>query len=418
MASLIECFLVFDGRPQKTELSAPPLFFVRTESEESKHFAENQAGIFLTLIKFAKFFTNKIPVDYALTNHHEIAIVELCDNIWISISKKNLGTPNRHLLYAIANCCIRLYNLFFPKPVRDDTGNVSRRSAKLLNSSFAQIIQAISYTNLTFIHLFDSFFQADPPPNIKLEFNQIASQILSADSPIVHLAVMHSRNFIYSTFPTDIANTIAVSLQTKFPYLFPRVLIKDEEHLYWIIGLSRSDKGPMNVYAPPLLIDNEQYPLVALRYKKFKILMTIKPQIVPTPEVFLQIPPRLKNLKQLLNKLRIETTKCLIDYPFIVISSNTEQRQLSLFNKRISDASIPIAEQDIIRGHFFSHLIGNFSTVGFLGRLGYFMHYIRDNQREKMTYVKCSASELSKQISFAKEIADEVNTPHLTFTLK
>ncbi|EAY08333.1 hypothetical protein TVAG_352550 [Trichomonas vaginalis G3] len=229
---------------------------------------------------------------------------------------------------------------------------------------------------------------------------------------------MHSRNFIYSTFPQDIANTLAVSLQMKFPYLFPRVLIKDEEHLYWIIGLSRSEKGPINLYAPPLLIEDEQYPLVALRFKKFKILMTIKPLIVPTPDVFNQIPPRLKFLKQFFTRLKIETTKVSIDNPFIIISSNAEKQQLNLFNKKISDASIPIAEQDIIRGHYIAHLLSNISRIGFIGNLGYFLYYEKDKEKEHITYVKCDHENVSSAIDYVKWMADDSNMPHTSVSLK
>ena len=415
MASKIDTFLVFDGTPQQNEAAPPLIFCSKTFSDESRHFAENQAGIFLTLIKFAKFFTNEATVDYTLTDKHEIAIMELQDNIWLSISKLNNGSPNRQLLLAILKSCKRLYQLFFKKPERDPkTGHVTRKSAKMMKSSFEQILLAISHTNLTFVHLFDSYFQLQPPKDVQSEIEQIVSYIKAKGAPIQNIAIMHSRNFLYSNFPIDVTQTLAFALQMKFPYLFPRVLMKDEVHLYWIIGLSRSEDGPINVYAPPILYNNESYPFVGLKYKKYKIFLSLKSNIVPTPEILNKIPPTIKPLKALFNKLNIETKKGKIQDPFIVIESYPTMRKLSLVNQKISDAQIPAAETDIIRGHTYAHILtGNNITVSYTGSAGYFMYFNIADGYEHVILTKTDAFNISRSLRAAQNLLNSTKINHI-----
>ena len=415
MASKIDTFLVFDGTPQQNEAAPPLIFCSKTFSDETRHFAENQAGIFLTLIKFAKFFTADATVDYALTDKHEIAILELEDNIWLSISKLNNGTPNRQLLLAILQSCKRLYQVFFKKPERDPkTGQVTRKSAKMMKSSFEQILLAISHTNLTFIHLFDSYFQVTPPNDVVSEIDEIVSSLQKKNSPIQQIAIMHSRNFIYSNFPIDVTQTLAFALQMKFPYIFPRVLTKDEEHLYWIIGLSRAEDGPINVYAPPILYNNESYPFVGLKYKKYKIFLSLKSNIVPTPEILNTIPPTIKPLKALFHKLNIETKKGRIQDPFIVIESYPTMKKLSLVNQKISDAQIPAAETDIIRCHSYAHILtGNNITVAYPGSAGYFTYFNIADGYEHVILTKTDSNNISTSLKAAQILLNSTKINHI-----
>ena len=410
MATNIECFLVFDGAPSKEEGGPATIFYSKTSSEEAKHFSENQAGIFLTLIKFAKFFTGNVPADYALTQKHEIALMSLHDNIWLSVTKANKGHPNRELLIAILSSCKRLFQLFFRMPERDNSGQVTRKSARMMKSSFEQIVLAVSQTNLTFIHLFDSYFQLSPPREIKGEIESIVETIKEMDTPIHNIAIMHSRSFLFSNFPSSVTQTLAFSLQMKFPYLFPRVLMKDDEHLYWIIGLSRSEKGPINVYAPPILFNGETYPLIALKYKKYKIIISLKQNTVPTPEILNTIPGIIKPLRSMFNRVQIESTKSNIQEPFIIIENKQKKKSLYLINQKISDASIPIAEEDIIRGYHFAHMIGKSNTtVGFTGATGYFMYYNNTVDLDRVVLTKTGTLDITESLEKAKLLQDPQN---------
>jgi len=409
-SSPIQSFLVFDGYTSKEEGAEPVLFFAKHFSVTPPHYAVNQAGIFLTLLKFSHFFNREQPMEYALTDKNETSILELHDNIWMTITQAYSKTTNRHLLHEILVCCKKIYNLFFPLPQRDKYGKVTKNSCRSINSVFEMILMAITKTNLTFIHLFDSFFQLDPKKEIMDPLTPIINEILNQNSPISHIAIMHSRNFLYSNFPVEVTRTLAICLHIKLPYLFPQVLAKDDERLYWIIGLSRSESGPLNVYAPPIVVNGEQLPLVALRFKKIRIILSLKKDLVPTPELLHGIPRILKPLKFHFNNLIVESVYGRFNGSYIVIINDKSKRMLQLSNQRISDATIPIAESNIIMAYLFARQVGPSSQVAFTGTVNHFI-FFNTNYYEKEVIVLCKTEtrEISKSLSIIGNLLEPAN---------
>jgi hypothetical protein len=115
-------------------------------------------------------------------------------------------------------------------------------------------------------------------------------------SQIAHLAVLHFRYFVYSSFPQDVSRTLSMAIRMKFAYLFPSPLAKQDEHMYWIIGLSRCSQGRVQLYLQPICSDGSRSPFVALRMPKWRIFIALKHNTSVTLELLQQLPGQLGGL--------------------------------------------------------------------------------------------------------------------------
>jgi hypothetical protein len=298
----LQSFIVFDGVIPPGEGSQPMVYFARCPEGADGHFAVNLAGVFITFCKFCTHFTKASPCDYVATRTHEFALLELCDDIWMVVQREVSASPNRNLLLSMLHSCKSIYELFFQLPQRiAGTGQLTRRSIALLSTAFEMIVNSVTWTDLAFIQLFDSFLQLRPNADFSSSLERIVCAITSNTAvPIAHVAVLHSRYFLHSTFPLEVSRAISIAMSIKFPYLFPHVLAKQEARMYWIIGLSRGANGAMTLHAPPIKLRGELYPLVALRMLKLRIVIALRPNCLITPEVLELIPPLLAPLRHTL----------------------------------------------------------------------------------------------------------------------
>ena len=419
----LQSFIVFDGVMPLAEGSEPAVFFTHLPQESNnKHFAVNQVGLLLTFIRFAQRFSDDLPCDYIRTSSHETSLLELDNQVWISVQRQiSPSMPsNRNLLHSILQSCKRIYKLFFQLPERDKkTAEVTPTSVKILQHAFQMIVDSITWADLGFIHLFDSFFQLKLDDVFSSQMYPIIQNILTSNTHIAHIAIMYSKYFIFYTFPTDIARTLAICLRMKLPYLFPRVLVKEEERLYWIIGLSMTNRKSCCIYAPPLYIDGKKYPLIALRMKKLRFIMTLKDDITPMPDLLQQIPPVIRNLRKHCEKLKFKSNQGRNEKSgsFVVLKNYPQETMLTLCHEKLSDQTIPIIENMIFQSHTLATDISlNKANVVFPGpaNLGYYICLRRSIHEEVVVICQCLNKEVSQAVNKAADIAKNVKLPQVT----
>jgi hypothetical protein len=61
----------------------------------------------------------------------------------------------------------------------------------------------------------------------------------------------------------------------KLSYLFSNGLQQQDDRMNYIMWLSRREDGATTLYAPPICIDNQFYPLVALRMQKLRVVIAL-----------------------------------------------------------------------------------------------------------------------------------------------
>lgn len=437
----LEYFVVFDGNVSEKEGAELVIFYsiylndffnnnnkndnssnVANSIYKRPYFLVNHVGLLLTFIKFSRHFTNSVPCDYVCTDNHETALLELGDQIWISAQRQSSSSDpsNRELLHSILYLCKNIYTLFFGLPKRDPkTNQVIPQSVKTLQTGFDMIIKSIACTDLGFIHLFNSFFRLD----ISEDFSQILSRYiheLKSRLPIEHFAIMYSRYFIYSTFPVDVSRTLSICLRMKLRYLFPRVLAKNDELLYWIIGLSKTERNTLSLYTPPLFIDGKEYPLLALREKKLRFIIALKNNFFPTLSLLQKIPPSLAPLQQIFRKFTLETKNGNKNGnkngPYIVLKNQFLNKSLFLTHEKIMDPFIPVAEKMIIQAHLFASTFSHFVTVVFYGTSCY-IFYKKERDNEAVVICRNESKEVTQALINSNDllIPENVKRPQIKF---
>jgi hypothetical protein len=387
----LESFLVFDTVMGTDELAEPVILFSYCPSEQRLHQTVNLAGIFLALRTFASFFAGSVPCDYMATNVHEYALLELSNGVWMSLQRFVTGFSNRNLLLSILQSCQSIYRLLFPAITRDSTGFVSPQSKAEIHAVFSMLVSSISWNDLAFIHLFDSFFQLPLENDLSQGLCQVVHNLLNAHPSLSDIAIMHSRYFVFWTFPTEIARTLSMCIHMKLRYLFPKPVAKQSNRMYWIIGMSLSPTGNVSIYAPPISVDGQRFPLIALRVGKLRFIMTLKPDSVPTVPLLNSIPALLNPLRRHFRGFNPEPPRPWKMGSYLMLKNQNAEHRLVLKHDQLGEAAIPVAEASIFMAHLFGSTGAKQVEIAFPGQLE-FSVYLRRNVVEE-TVVLCRSEE-------------------------
>jgi hypothetical protein len=200
-AANLQSFIVFDGFCEHEDTSAPTVYFSRCPPDADPHFAVLQAGILLALQNFCTHFSPDSPFDYIATDTHETAVLELSGNIFMAVQRQVSSSPNRNLLLSILRSFKSIYELFFCEYRRDpSTNHLTPLAQGTLRSAFERIVDCTKWTDLAFVQLFDAFLQLRPSSLIRAFAEEAQVLRRSLTNPIAHVAVLHSRYFVYSSF--------------------------------------------------------------------------------------------------------------------------------------------------------------------------------------------------------------------------
>ena len=354
---LLSHFMVFDVKNTSEDFGPPTVFFHHSNEENQQEKKDNGqfVGLLVGFIQTSLKFTQTEPCDYILTNLHEIALIELDNDVWISVCRKRSENINPELLKSMLHICRDIYKLFFPLPQRDSTNKVKRASARMLRSAFEMISSAVSWTDINFLNIFQSTFQLTLPTKFVQKLIYIVQTIISSGDFFAHINILYGRYTVFSTLPMDVSTTLAICLKNKLQYLFPNTVESIQDQLFWVIGLSMSSHGFVNVYSPPIIIDGVQYPLVCLKKNKMKIVLLLNPNIQPTPETLQTIPRIIKPITQLFSSFKLETKKGSIQGSYIVIKNNIVNKQIQMANEKLSDPQIPFVENSIVNISYCLH---------------------------------------------------------------
>jgi hypothetical protein len=399
-------FIVFDAGEQIQEGGSPTIFFLQSPPDANSHFGAIIAGVFRAFQTFSAHFNPTIPCDYILTSTHEYALLELSSQIWMAACRRVGTPPNRNLLISILRSCQSIYSLFFRLPQREPDGTFSRDTRDQLSSGFSMIINSIRWADLAFIQAFDSFFQLRLTDPMTRQFELIERLMNNSTVKFSHVAILHSRYFLFYTFPTAVARILSICLSIKFPYLFPSVLAKQDDRMYWIIGLVRSPTGNVAVYAPPICIDGSFYPLIGLRCKKLRILLTLHPDVIPTPALLQKVPPLLKELRDHLRRVGVKANVGAGEKPHLVLKHDRPAKQLLLSYANVS-ANLAVTESCIFSAQLYATNVGRIADVAFPGGLGFAVYCRERINSETVVLCKTEVPVVSMQIRMCKELESE-----------
>jgi hypothetical protein len=416
--SNLESFVVFDGWVPPGVGSEPNVIFAKHPESWDNNYLLNHAGTIHTFGQFSFRYFHECRCDYIATNIHEYGILELSNNVWMVVQRQIAKTSSRNLLLSILRTFKAMYELFAPPPTRDlDPGPVTSSSAQRISQYFDMIVRTFDWTDLAFVNLFESAFQLRPSDQITARLAAYVSDLQRhREIPIAHVAILHSRHFLYYTFPTDVARTLSICVRRKFKLLFPLTLAKQDTRLYWIIGLSSSPFGGETLFTPPILIGGQSHALVALREQKLRFFIALKPQSLISPEMLKLIPKALAPLRKYIAELTVTTTKGAKSGPYVVVKNFPQQKALEVSREKLSDHVIPLAENAIFMAHTFGKDVGRHGTVA-VPVSAEFSVYFREDQRQELVVLRRNeGGGVSELIQKAQELERPENISTIEIT--
>ena len=354
---LLSPFMVFDVKSRPDDLGPPTVFFYHSNETDKKEKDLNgqYVGLIIGFIQTSLKFTLSEPCDYILTNLHEIALIELSNDVWISVCRKKSQNINPELLKSLLQICRDIYKLFFPLPERDENDKVKKASARMLKSAFEMISSAVSWTDINFLNIFQSTFELTLPTTFMEKLLHAVRNVIAAGDFFSHINIMYGRYTVFSTLPMDVSTTLAICMKNKLQYLFPNTVESIQDQLFWMIGLSISHHGFVTVYSPPIIIEGKNYPLVCLKKNKLKIILLLNPKIQPTPDILQNIPHIIKPITQLFSQFKTETKKGSIQGSYLVIKNNIVNKRIQMANEKLPDPQIPFVENSIVNVSYCLH---------------------------------------------------------------
>lgn len=398
-------FVIFDSLSAGEGKPPTVLFAYSPEKKLEDFYLEKYTGLIIGFIQICCRFHTEDPCSYIRTKNTEIVLLELTDNIWMAISKKFKTTSARTLLSSMLESCRDIYYLFFPTPKRDPNTNfIDKDSARTLQSTFTMLIPSISWNDLDFSYIFDSFFQMNVTDNFARSIILQAKPIMTNESVISHICILYGRYSIFSTLSTRTTRNLMLCFKMKLPYLFPTVLEKSEDKMYWIIGMRRSPSGFISVYAPPIIIDGARHSIVALRWRKLKIILALKPGVTATPEVLSRLPHMVNPIRRLFEGSRLETARGRFKVPYMVVRHIPQKRQFFVSNDKLTDVLIPFVEEVVIQADMFARAFSPRSAVFIPHSNGFFSYASTLRGTEEIVVCRPEVKDLSELLALSEAL--------------
>lgn len=415
---------MFDSYLPKAENAEPQILFSFSNFEQTQPFLDvNQAGLFITFIKFCSRFRCSETCNYIETNKYCIGIMELESDVFFSLKRKREEQDNSSTnvnLKLILDSCKQMFKLFFPPIKRKpSTNQVESQSLKIIKEGFELIVKSISNIDMTIERFYESAFKLNLSYQMETHLSQISYQLIhNHSSPIMNIAILYSHYYIYSSFPPEISRTISLALRVKFSYLFPKVLVKEENKLYWIIGMRYSERGELSVYSPPLFIQDHVFPFVALRCGKFRFIITLKEDIAPTNEALSSLPYFIKPLKNFLSNLDVRTIVGKVDASYFRIKCDKQNLSLNFANHKVPEIDIPLAQSLLLNCISYGTDYAKYSNICFPALSNFFVCYKNNENEEIVTMIKTDIDKVSEQIESCNLLNKLENIYHLEVRTK
>ena len=407
-SSSVHTFLVFDAFSMKPDGSDPVVFYSYPQSGQSQHFAVNQAGLLITFVKFCKRFRPTRDCDYILTRSRETALLELSDEIWISVSRDVVDAPGRYYLISILQTYRRIYELFFEKPVRDKvTKVVLPRMRRRLADAFDMIIRGVNNApsrERIVDYLYNSFyhFELDPMFLCKLS---IKVNELFRKCPLEHLAIVYSNHHLFSTFPSDVFKTLLLAIRMKLGYLFPAPRSGQTRGWRWMIGLSY-EGDVLNVYAPPIRINGKPYPLIMLKQDKIKIIVALKGEVPLLPVDMFNLVEELDVVMKFfgIDRFKETTVKGTAKGRYLCLKNEPKKSTLSISKYKVSDQLVDDLAMAVMRANYYMRNYVHVSTLAFPLKQEMYLLYATSDADETISIVKPKSMKLTQAVATSAQL--------------
>lgn len=411
-ASLLEAFYVFDVIPPPQEGAKPILYWCRTTKSDAKQPEVNQIGLFITFIGLCKRFHPDQECDYIRTSEREIGFLQLYKSIWMAICLVSTGSNNRFIIRSILEYCRSMFSHFFePLPEVDAfteaiseesfvraqvaataTDPKANRVIRKIPGAFPDIVDSVNWTSLDYTLLYNSVSVYPLRDDAAAQLTAVCEDLRANDDMIDHIAVLAGHKVVATTFSWTVTRALAFGMRKRFKHMYMQNLQVSRDQLSWLVGLYMNRDSVPSIFQQLVYYDDEGHLIVAFRYRKYKIVLALKPEIEVVVSELKKIPMRLKRIKEVLTRAETEEIPAV---PFqFVCSKNWVARQKSLFygNMLRADAQSRAAINSIfIQIHRYAVNYSANATIAFKEPRGFSVwcqRTVKPESSEQMTAFK------------------------------
>jgi len=414
--TLLHSFLIFNVKPPKKEGALPTIYWYFSNEDHSNEYKLTQVGLIITFVGFCRKFKPSHDCDYIFTSFHEIAILRLYGDIWMSVSIESKKSFNRNLLHSILRHCRSMFSHFWvylPEIVlENETPPSEQLIVSQLNDSFRYIVNSIDWTQLDFLYIFNSYMCQSITGGSHILEEICARLLIHHKDELKDIAILFRKHrVVHTTFSATVTRALAFGMRKNFEYLFLHGPRADKDALTWIIGLYTDTNGILSIYQPYINIGGIPHLLVAFKLRHFRIVLTLDPTMIITGESLQKIPLYLRELKDFLKIQQPQKLMKGIPVPFAYTGDQQSRQQLHFHCNQIDARSRHAVDINIIRADMVANQYDPETSIAFPGILGYYVFVKKSTQQgnEKVVVFRSPIMNASESLKIRKKIKPKKN---------
>jgi len=363
-------FIIYDGIPPEGEGESIEVIW-NYPHDENENEQKNVAGICYALLEFSKTFNHIDICDYIKTKRHEICVLVLHNEIYMAIFIESTNGYSRKVLRSLLETFRTTFTLFWDYPKRDENGKVSRQTCNFIRSAFSLMFDSIKWEKVVFFNLWNSNYQKILNSEESIEVTSFIQRTLESNSKIQHVALIKDQKIIISSFPQEITRSLQFCMIHKYKYLYPHQLSSkdDDQSLVWVVGISKTHEGQLQVFTPIMHINNMEYTLLILRIGSIRIILSTNTHTLNSNKDIQSFSKSIKKfikpVMRILEPIKVPD----VEIPHIKISTIPHQDVpiLEYQQKNIRPSMRQSAEINIIRAQSWALSFDTTSKIAFPG---------------------------------------------------
>ena len=419
--SPISSFFVFDSDVPPIEGATVDILYYYPEckTKEEINRRDVEAGISSTFIYFCKQFRPDSPCDYVFTGKREIALLELEDGIFFSVSIHSNTSTRRLLLKEILSTIKEiLFMSIGPMQKDQKTKKVSQKWRDLLALTMSSIISVINWKDPVFELLWNAYSPSTSQTQEEINDLNAALDKLLKDYPMISTLILTWRDKVISFkgCEPELCRLITLLVYHKYKVFFPRKMKKREDLLYWTVGFAKNELNAIEFYTPPTYWKGILHPLCVLQFNKFRIILLLDPKQIYDINILQPFTKGIYPIVKGLDDVEKQNIGQKKDNTFgkkvgVKLHHLYDNKSMIVTSNKVQVYDFEVVERGVLLAHEFSNQIGELCKgIIPLGN-NFYSYFIRDlGKQDVYTVMQFKTKGTSDALNSFEKI---VNGKHL-----
>jgi len=404
--SILYAFIVFDSVPPNGEGADPVIYWFYPSDGFSSDQKLNLTGLIITFLSFSQKWGANSPCDYILTNLHEITVLELKNSLTLALITHKAVSSKRSLLRSLLEYCKSMYFSFFYSDVVINQTCSREEISKSITTIFPYIINSIDWFQTNFTLLFNSY----PSQGLEggnEELAHLCNSLIQSDPQYFdNIIILHRKNrVVYSSFNKDVTRALSYGMRKKFSYIYLHQPVVKSDSLHWLVGLYYNANNLKSLYQPLVYIDGKPHGIIAFKFKKFKIVLTVSNQLGFCEEKYDSMPLKIREIVKFLNTSNPKRPN-FCPFPYVLSSNYTNMQTYISLSDHINPQSRSIIHTSFIKAHEHSMYYDETTTIGFPYINDFAVVCVNDKDAgiESIVSIQCERKKITEYLYITKRL--------------